>query len=295
VLVVPRDGSPQTRSSSPTQRWHSGQHEGVTDQISATARAFRLDDKVALITGAGKGIGEATALAFADAGADIVLTARTEADLEAVAAQVRDRGRRALVVPGDVNDLDALAALVDATVGELGRLDVLVNNAGGSISRPFLQTSVRQLEKSFHFNISAAFELSRLCVPHMLEQGGGSIVNIGSTAGVKAERGTLTHSLTKSAVAQLTRLMAADLAPKVRVNGVLPGAIETAALLGYVDAETLARMVDKTAMRRNGQPDDIALAVLYFASPASSWVTGKLLEVDGLAGDDLVPKGIPDL
>ena len=248
-----------------------------------------------MITGAGKGIGEATALAFADSGADVVLTARTEADLEAVAAQVRERGRRALVVPGDVNDLDGLGALVDRTVGEFGRLDVLVNNAGGSVSRPFLQTSVRQLEHSFHFNVSAAFELSRLCVPHMLEHGGGSIVNIGSTAGRKAERGTLTHSLTKSAVAQLTRLMAADLAPKVRVNGVLPGAVETAALVAYVDAETRAKMVDKTAMRRNGQPEDIALAVLYFAAPASSWVTGKLLEVDGLAGDELVPKSIPDL
>ena len=262
---------------------------------SATEAAFRLDDRVAVITGAGQGIGAATALAFADVGADVVLTARTEADLDSVADGVRARGRRAVVVPGDVNDLDHLAALVDTAVSELGRLDVLVNNAGGSVSKPFLETTVRQLESSFHFNVSAAFELSRLAVPPMLEGGGGAIVNIGSVAGRNAGRGTLTHSLTKAAVAQLTRLMAADLAPRVRVNGVLPGAVETAALRGYVPAEVRESMASRTAMRRNGTPEDIALAVLYMATPAASWVTGKLLEVDGLAGEDLVPKDIPDL
>ena len=262
---------------------------------NATLAAYRLDGRVALVTGAGQGIGEATAVALADVGCDVALTARTTADLEVVAEQVRARGRRALVLPGDVNDLDHLASLVERTTGELGRLDVLVNNAGGSVSKPFLDTTVRQLESSFHFNVSAAFELSRLSVPPMLEQGGGAIVNIGSVAGRNAGRGTLTHSLTKAAVAQLTRLSAADLAPRIRVNAVLPGAVETAALRNYVSAEVREGMASRTAMRRNGTPTDIALAVVYMASPAASWVTGKLLEVDGLAGEDLVPKAIPDL
>ncbi|MCU1396027.1 MAG: short-chain dehydrogenase [Ilumatobacteraceae bacterium] len=263
--------------------------------MTPTESAFRLDDRVVVITGGGQGIGEATAIACADAGAHVVVMARTQSDLEHVADQVRARGRQALVLPGDVNDLDYLAAALDAVVGELGRLDVLVNNAGGSMSRPFTKTTVKQLESSFHFNVSAAFELSRLALPHLLESGHGSIVNISSVAGRKAARGSLTHSLTKAAVSQLTRLMASELSPRVRVNAVLPGAIETAALRNYVSAEIREEMARKTPMRRNGTPMDIALAVLFLASDASSWTTGQLLDVDGLAPDDLVPREMPDL
>lgn len=263
--------------------------------MTPTESAFRLDGRLALITGGGQGIGEATALALADAGADVAVLARTQKDLESVAEQVRARGRDALVLPGDVNDLDYLAEAVAAVVSRFGRIDVLVNNAGGSMSHPFAKTTVAQLEGSFHFNVSAAFELSRLALPHLLDGGGGSIVNIGSVAGRKAVRGSLTHSLMKAAVAQLTRLMAAEMSPRVRVNGVLPGAIETAALRNYVGPDVRAEMARRTAMRRNGTPQDIALAVLFLASDASSWITGQLLDVDGLAPDDLVPREIPDL
>ena len=263
--------------------------------MTPTESAFRLDARVALITGGGQGIGEATALAFADAGAHVAILARTQADLEAVADQVRARGRQALVIPGDVNDLAFLADAVEQVVATFGRLDVLVNNAGGSMSRSFTKTTVAQLESSFHFNVSAAFELSRLALPHLLEAGSGTIVNISSIAGKKAARGSLTHSLTKAAVSQLTRLMAAELSPRVRVNAVLPGAIETAALRNYVGPEIRAEMARRTAMRRNGTPEDIALAVLFLASDASSWITGQLLDVDGLAPDDLVPREMPDL
>ena len=263
--------------------------------MTPTESAFRLDARVALITGGGQGIGEATALAFADAGAHVAILARTQADLEAVADQVRARGRQALVIPGDVNDLAFLADAVEQVVATFGRLDVLVNNAGGSMSRSFTKTTVAQLESSFHFNVSAAFELSRLALPHLLAGGAGTIVNISSIAGKKAARGSLTHSLTKAAVSQLTRLMAAELSPRVRVNAVLPGAIETAALRNYVGPEIRAEMARRTAMRRNGTPEDIALAVLFLASDASSWITGQLLDVDGLAPDDLVPREMPDL
>lgn len=259
---------------------------------------FRLDGKVAIITGAGKGIGSSIALAFADAGADCVLTARTETDLDAVAEQVRARGRRALPLPADVNDLSALAMVVDRTVAEFGGLDIVVNNAGGSMSRPFLETTVGQLERSFHFNVSAAFELVRLSVPHLLGRGGGAICNIGSVAGRNAVRDSLTHSLAKASVEQLTRLMAVELAPRIRVNGVLPGAVETESLRNYLsamDPSVRESMHANTAMRRNGEPDDIANAVLYLCSPAASWVTGQLVAVDGMATGDLIPKQTTDL
>jgi 7-alpha-hydroxysteroid dehydrogenase len=259
---------------------------------------FGLEGKVAIITGAGKGIGAAIARVFAQAGADCVLTARSESDLEAVADDVTELGRQALVLAADVNDLDALAGIVSRTVGELGGIDIIVNNAGGSMSRPFLDTTVAQLEKSFHFNVSAPFELVRLAVPHMLERGSGVVCNIGSVAGRNAVRNSLTHSLTKAALEQLTRLMAVELAPRIRVNGVLPGAVETDSLrlyLSAMDPSIREAMHANTAMRRNGLPEDIADAVLYLCSPAASWVTGQCLAVDGMANGDLIPKLTTDL
>lgn len=270
----------------------------VTTNETSALNDFRLDGKVAIITGAGKGIGAAIARTFAEAGADVTLCARTESDLREVAAQVEARGQRALVLPGDVNDLDYLATVVNRTAAELGGVDVLVNNTGGSVSKPLLKTTVADLDQAFHFNISSPFELCRLVVPHILERGGGSIVNIGSVAGLNATRGSLAHSLMKNAVGQLTRLLAAELSPKIRVNAVLPGAVETDSFRTWLDhqpAQARDGMAARTAMRRNGEPRDIAPAVLYFASPASSWVTGKLLAVDGSAAPDLIPNRLPDL
>jgi 7-alpha-hydroxysteroid dehydrogenase len=266
--------------------------------MSTALDSFRLDGKVALITGGGKGIGAAIARTFADAGADVVVTARTKDDVEHVAADVRARGRRALAVPADVNDLDAVGDLVERTTGELGGIDIVVNNAGGSQSFPFLQTTVENLEYSFHFNVSVTFELSRLAVPLMLERGGGVILNISSVAGRKAVRGSLTHSTMKAAVSQLTRVMAAELAPRIRVNAILPGAIEThslATFLDKIDPNVRSTMIERTYMRRNGQPEDIASAALWLCSPAASWVTGELVVVDGMAAEELIPKDIPDL
>jgi 7-alpha-hydroxysteroid dehydrogenase len=259
---------------------------------------FTLPGKVAIVTGASRGIGAEIACRLADAGADVALVARSAGDLDDVASQVHERGRRTLVEAGDVNDLDVLVRLVERTTDALGRLDVVVNNAGGSVSHPFLETRVDQLEASFHFNVSVPFELTRLATPHLLRDGGGAVVNIGSVAGSKASRASLVHSTTKAALAQLTRVMAADLAPLVRVNAVLPGAVETDALRWYLSRMEPAvheQMRQRTPMRRNGTPRDVANAVLFLASPAAAWITGKLLEVDGMAADDLVPKDVPDL
>jgi len=211
---------------------------------------------------------------------------------------VRAHGQRAVVAPGDVNDLDFLVALVDRTIAELGRVDLVVNNAGGSMSQPNLDTEPRKIEASFHFNVTAPLELVRRAVPHMLERDGGAVVNIGSVAGVNANRGSLTHSVTKGALAQMTRVMASDLAPRVRVNAVLPGAIATESLRWWLDEKASGArevMAANTPMRRNDTPDDIAAAVLYLSSLAAAWVTGKLIEVDGGALGAVLLDETPDL
>lgn len=256
---------------------------------------FSLTDKVAIVTGAGRGIGAATARVLAEAGADVVLASRTVEQLEVVASEVRAFGRRAVVVPIDANELSDLDALVARTIDELGGVDVVVNNAGGTMPRPFLDTSPGYLERSFHFNVTTAFALSKAATPSLLERR-GSIVNISSAIGRLRDRGMIAYGTAKAAMSHMTRLMAADLAPKVRVNAIAVGSTATSALDIVLDNDALHEaMIAGTPLKRLGQPEDIALAVLYLASPASSWVTGKILEVDGGLEEANLAMGLPDL
>jgi 7-alpha-hydroxysteroid dehydrogenase len=258
--------------------------------------AFRLDGKVAIVTGAGRGIGASIARTFADAGADIVLTARTKEQLEEVATDVRAAGRKALVIPADVNENDVLEEIVARTVAELGGIDIVVNNAGGTMPRPFLDTSAGFFERSFHFNVTTAFVLSKAATPHLLASGAGSIVNISSAIGRLRDRGFVAYGTAKAALSHMTRLTAADLAPKVRVNAIAVGSIATSALEIVLDnPEVHDEMVRRTPLKRLGRPEDIALCALYLASPAGSFVTGKLFEVDGGLEEANLELGLPDL
>lgn len=257
---------------------------------------FRLDDKVVIVTGAGRGIGAAIARTYAEVGANVVLAARTEAQLEEVAADVRASGGEALVVPCDVSELDVLDNLVDRTVEAFGGVDIVVNNAGGSMPNAFLDTSVRAFEKAFHFNVTTAFRLTQLAVPHMLDREGASVVNISSAIGRMSDRGFAAYGTAKGALTHLTRLLAADLAPRVRVNGIAVGSVATSALQVVLDSDEIHdEMVARTPLKRLGDPTDIAAAALWLASPAGSWVTGKVVEVDGGLEAPNLALGLPDL
>jgi 7-alpha-hydroxysteroid dehydrogenase len=256
---------------------------------------FDLDGQVALVTGAGKGIGRACALGLAEAGADVVLAARTAADLEAVAAEIEQRGRRAVVAPFDVLELERLGELVERATSELGGLDVLVNNAGGWPPQPLLATSVANFEQAFRFNVTTAFELTKQAVPAMLAGGGGCVVNISSAIGRLADRGYAAYGTAKAALAHLSRLTAMDLAPHIRVNAIAVGSVSTDALAMVLTPELRAQMEAATPVRRIGEIEEIAAAVVYLASPAGAYLTGKVLEVDGGIDHPNLALGLPDL
>ena len=242
---------------------------------------FRLDGKVAVVTGAGRGIGQGCALAFAEVGANVVVAARTREQVEATAEQARGHGVKALPVVCDVMQRTDLEALVEATMQEFGRVDVLVNNAGGTPPMEALYTSEAMFEEAFRFNVTSAFLLTRLLVPKMLQTGGGSIVNISSAAGRLVMAGFVAYGTAKAALSFMTRELGREFAPKVRVNAIAVGAVETSALAPFLDEDLRGKMSALTPMRRIGTVEDIALGALYLASPASSWVTGKVFEIDG--------------
>jgi len=244
---------------------------------------FKLTDRVALVTGAGRGIGRGIALAFAEAGADVVCAARTVADIEATAEAVRARGRRALAVPTDVTQTPALEHLVAASLDAFDRLDVLVNNAGGTGPRAALDTSEGYFERALRINVTQAFLLTRMVVPRMVETaGGGAVVNISSRSSDMVQKAFVAYAAGKAALNMVTRNLAAELAPKVRVNAISLGGVATDALeVVLTDAGLRARFEENTPMHRPGTVEDVAALALYLASPASGWMTGKILQLDG--------------
>ena len=247
-----------------------------------------LRGKVALVTGASRGIGAAVARAFAEAGASVALAARDEAALEELRQEIEDDGGRAIAVPTDVADPAAVARMVEQVVSAFGRLDVACNNAAGGGHRPMplADVPVEAFDSAFAVNLRGVFVAMKHEIPAMLETGGGAIVNMSSTAGSQGVGGLAAYVSTKHGLEGLTRVAALDYADRgIRVNAVAPGPILTDDLVraGVAVQQTAAEAMP---MRRIGQPDEVAAATVWLCSDEAAFITGTTLVIDGgkLAG-----------
>lgn len=245
---------------------------------------FSITDKVALVTGASRGIGRAIALGFAEAGADVALAARSEGDLETLAKEIDAVGRKALVIPTDVRDRTAIQTMFDKTVDEFGRLDILVNNAGGSnFMSPIVGLRPEGWDKLRTLNLDSVFHCTQIGAQKMLESGGGSIIQIASVAGIEGAQGLSPYSAAKAGVIMMSQAVAKELAgSNVRVNSIAPGWIDTPLNEWMTSDEgTLREAVKMVPMGRIGTAEEIVGGALYLASDASSFVTGATIVIDG--------------
>ena len=243
--------------------------------------AFRLESHVAIITGAGDGIGRGIAELFAQAGAAVVVSDRNEKTAGEVAQGIKDDGGKAAAVGCDVTNDQALENLVKATLDTFGKITLLVNNAGGGGPKPF-SMPVDTFVSAYKLNVFSVFRLCQLCAPHMEAAGAGAILNISSMSAENKNVNMAAYGSSKAAVSHLTRNIAFDLGPKgIRVNAIAPGAIKTTALESVLTPEIEKAMLKHTPLRRLGEVNDIAYGALYLCSPAASWVSGQVLTVSG--------------
>ncbi len=257
---------------------------------------MRLAGKVAIVTGAGRGIGRVCAERFADEGARIVVAEIDPGRGEAAAEALRGSGREARFVACDVSDKAQAAALVEATVAAFGGLDVLVNNAGIIHTADFLEVEEADFDRVLRVNLKGAFLVGQAVAREMVRRGrGGAIVNLSSVGAIAAIPDQTSYNVSKGGVAQLTRVMALALAPHgIRVNAVGPGAIATEMIKAVIRDEAARRMIhSRTPMGRLGEPEEVAAVALVLASDESSYMTGQTVYCDGgrMALNYTVPAG----
>jgi len=245
---------------------------------------FSLDGKVALVAGGSRGIGRASALAFAEAGADVVVSSRKLAELEQVAEEIRATGRKGIAIASHIAKADESKALVEQVKAEFGRIDILFNNAGTNpFYGPIIDAEEWAWDTTMNVNLKGPFLLGQMVARVMREQGGGSIINTASIGGLRPGTNQGIYSITKAALIMLTRVMSREWGQyNIRVNAIAPGVIKTRlAEALWKDPEAGDAAANRTSLGRLGEPEDVATAVLYLASDAASYVTGETIIIDG--------------
>lgn len=245
---------------------------------------FDLSGETAVVTGAGRGIGEGIAKVLAGAGAAVVCAARRVEEIERVAAEISDAGGRAVAVTTDVTDDEAVEQLADAAVDTFGRLDIWINNAGGSpVQSPLLELDRDEWDATLRLNLTAVWVCS--CAAARRMEDGGRIVNISSKAAEQTVVGSGHYAAAKAGVNSLTATLANELGPRIRVNGIMPGAVPTEIMMTALDLteDDLPRLERRLRLPagRLGTPTDLGAAALFLCSPAASWVTGEVISIDG--------------
>lgn len=244
---------------------------------------FDLNHKVAIVTGGADGIGKATALLLAQAGADVVIADLNLEKAQQVAEEIEKIGTKALAVKCNILEDQSLVDLVDATIKAFGTINILINNAGGGgggRENPF-KITVDDIRRDYELNVFSAWRLSQLCVPHMKKSGYGSIVVTSSMSSKNASPNMSGYGGSKASVNHMVANLAFDFGPEVRINAVGPGATRTAALATVLTPEIEEKMLEHTPIKRLGTAEDIAGAMLYLAAPISTWVSGQTIFVNG--------------
>ncbi len=243
---------------------------------------MRFRDEVAIVTGAGRGIGEAIAASLAAEGAMVVVADIDAESARRVADQIVATGGQAMAIQADVTEPAQVSSLIDRTLAQFGRLDVLVNNAGIGSNKSFLETTLEEWELQLRVNLTGTFLCGQAAAKAMLKNRGGRIVNVASISGQRGGQGRAAYGASKAGVILLTQVMAVELAPLgVRVNAVSPGPVDTDQSRGTHTPSTRRAYYDRIPVRRYGEREEIAAAVLFLAARESSFVNGHVLNVDG--------------
>lgn len=253
------------------------------DKVRAVPQLFDLTDRVAVVTGGNKGLGRGMALALAAAGADVAVVARSKPELESVAAEIKSLGRDGLGVPTDVTDPDAVASMVDAVVGHFERIDILVNAAGMIIMKPTLEFPVKEWQQVVRLNLEGTFITCQAVGRVMVEQKRGKIINISSVRGHQARANDPAYPASKAGVNLLSKSLAIEWAPyNITVNAIAPTFIKTDLNTFLLDDPKIRNwVVGRIPMGRVGNIEDLFGAAVFLASPASDFITGQVLYVDG--------------